>query len=73
MVTIKLSDQDIALINAAEHHRANCRKCSNPTTTHAREHICLLGLLHFSKVMRVLRMNPPQNVYPPHPLELETP
>lgn len=57
MVTIHLSDREIALINAAEHHRANCDKCRKATTLPAWSKICLPGLLHFSKIMRMFRMN----------------
>lgn len=57
MVRIELSDSDIALISAAEHHRANCDKCRKATTLPAWSKICLPGLLYFSKIMRMFRMN----------------
>lgn len=73
MVTIHLSDQDIALINAAEHHRFNCDKCRKATTLPAWSKICLQGLLHFSKVMRMLRMNSDLHVTAGHQRTGDTP
>lgn len=57
MVRIELSEQDIALIGAAEQHRFACPKCAKATTISPRERICLQGLLHYSKLMRMFRTN----------------
>lgn len=54
MVSIEFEPGEMASLNAAIFHTTHCRTCSHPYTTPVRSRVCLAGLMHYAKTVKVL-------------------